>query len=157
MKFCENCGTQLADDATFCEECGTKQEVMDTAAAQPKVETPVVQPKVETATAQPKVDNTVAQSAINNVAAQVENMMPKLSETCSPAKREIKGWVMILLLIICSPLVLVNLIAFLPEFLFWILFVGAQLAVLVLMWKRCNWNLWIKIGVIVAYVLMYII
>lgn len=139
MKFCENCGTQLADDATFCEECGAKQEVK---------EAPVVQPKAE---------NTAAQSAINNVAAQVENMMPKLSETCTPAKREIKGWLMILLLIICSPLVLVNLIAFLPEFLFWILFIGAQLAVLVLMWKRCNWNLWIKIGVIVAYVLMYII
>ena len=84
-------------------------------------------------------------------------MMPKLSETCTPAKREIKGWLMILLLVICSPLVLVNLIAFLPEFLFWILFVGAQLAVLALMWKKCNWNLWIKIGVIVAYVLMYII
>lgn len=25
MKFCENCGAQLEDDATFCEECGTKQ------------------------------------------------------------------------------------------------------------------------------------
>lgn len=148
MKFCENCGTQLADDATFCEECGAKQEVKEATSAQPKVETTVAQPKAEA---------TTTQSAINNVAAQVENMMPKLSETCTPAKREIKGWLMILLLVICSPLVLVNLIAFLPEFLFWILFVGAQLAVLVIMWKRCNWNLWIKIGVIVAYVLMYII
>ena len=26
MKFCENCGTQLDDNAVFCEECGTKQE-----------------------------------------------------------------------------------------------------------------------------------
>ena len=144
MKFCENCGTQLADDATFCEECGTKQEVKEESVSQSKVES--------TAVPQPVIENTAAQSTINNVAAQVENMMPKLSETCSPAKREIKGWLMILLLVICSPLVLVNLIAFLPEFLFWVVFVGAQIAVLFLMWKRCNWNLWIKIGIIAAYV-----
>lgn len=148
MKFCENCGTQLADDATFCEECGTKQEVKETTTAQPKVEATVAQPKVET---------TATQSAINNVAAQVENMMPKLSETCTPAKREIKGWLMILLLIICSPMVLANLILILPGFLFWVIYIGAQLSVLMLMWKKCNWNLWIKIAVIGVYILMYVI
>lgn len=26
MKYCENCGAQLEDDAKFCEECGTKVE-----------------------------------------------------------------------------------------------------------------------------------
>lgn len=26
MKYCENCGSRLEDDALFCEECGTKQE-----------------------------------------------------------------------------------------------------------------------------------
>ena len=142
MKFCENCGTQLADDATFCEECGAKQEV-------PEVK--------ETPVAQPKVDSAPAQDVINNVAAQVENMMPKLSETCTPAKREIKGWLMALLLIVCSPLILVNLIAFLPDFIFWIVFVGAQLAVLALMWKKRTWKFWIKLAVTAAYVLMYII
>lgn len=142
MKFCENCGTQLADDATFCEECGAKQEVQEVK---------------EAPAAQPKVENAPAQDVVNNVAAQVENMMPKLSETCTPAKREIKGWLMILLLIVCSPLVLVNLIAILPEFLFWIVFVGAQLVALALMWKKRTWKLWIKLVVTAAYVLMYII
>jgi uncharacterized membrane protein YvbJ len=148
MKFCENCGTQLADDATFCEECGTKQDVK---------ETTTVQPEAETNSTQPKVETTATQSAINNVATQVENMMPKLSETCTPAKREIKGWLMILLLIICSPIVLANLILILPEFLFWVVYIGAQLGVLMIMWKKCNWKLWIKIAVIGVYILMYII
>ena len=138
MKFCENCGTQLSDDATFCEECGTKQEISKNSTTQNSA-------------------NTATEIANNNVTAQVESMMPKLSETCTPAKREIRGWLMALLLIVCSPLVLVNLIAFLPEFLFWVVFVGAQLIVLALMWKKCNWPIWIKIGVIVAFVLMYII
>lgn len=26
MKYCDNCGAQLEDDATFCDECGTSQE-----------------------------------------------------------------------------------------------------------------------------------
>lgn len=138
MKFCENCGTQLLDDATFCEECGTKQEISKNSTTQNSV-------------------NTATEIANNNVTAQVESMMPKLSETCTPAKREIRGWLMALLLVMCSPLVLVNLIAFLPEFLFWVVFVGAQLTVLALMWKKCNWHLWIKLGVIIAFVLMYII
>lgn len=142
MKFCENCGTQLADDATFCEECGTKQDVQEVK---------------ETPAAQPKVESTSAQDVLSNVATQVENMIPKLSETCTPAKREIKGWLMILLLIVCSPLILVNLIAILPDFLFWIVFVGAQLAVLALMWKKRTWKIWIKLAVTAAYVLMYII
>ena len=27
MKYCENCGAQLENDATFCDECGTSQGV----------------------------------------------------------------------------------------------------------------------------------
>ena len=139
MKFCENCGTQLADDATFCEECGTKQEV---------TAPPVVTQKTE---------SVPVQSVENNVAAQVENMMPKLSETCTPAKREIRGWLMGLLLIVCFPLILANLVVFLPDFLFWIALIGIDLFVLVLMWKKRSWKLWIKLAVTVAYVLMYVI
>lgn len=139
MKFCENCGTQLADNSLFCEECGLKQEVKENAFVQPETE------------------NVATQSVINNVVAQVDNMIPNLSEMCTPAKREIRGWFMALLLIICFPLVLVNLIAFLPEFLFWVAFIGVQLTVLAIMWKRCNWNLWVKIGVIAVYILANII
>ena len=129
MKFCENCGTQLADDATFCEECGAKQENPSVSIEQPNVE----------------------------VTSQSEDTISPLSKTCSPAKREIRGWLMALLLVICSPLVLANLILIMPDFLFWIFYIGAQIGVLVLMWKRCNWKLWIKICIVAIYVLMYVI
>ena len=72
MKFCENCGTQLEDNAVFCEECGAKQESVQQ--AQPEVNTP----EVET-NAQP----------------------PKLSATCTPAKKQIAGWLLFILLIVC--------------------------------------------------------
>lgn len=37
MKYCSNCGTQIADNAIFCEECGTKQtiEFIDTSTPAP--------------------------------------------------------------------------------------------------------------------------
>lgn len=28
MKYCEECGTQLSDNARFCKECGTKQDIL---------------------------------------------------------------------------------------------------------------------------------
>ena len=93
MKFCENCGTQLDDDIIFCEECGAKQGTQKTNV---------------TTVIKHRADNIQSQVETNNAATQVENMMPKLSEICTPAKRKIRGWLMILLLVICSPLVLVN-------------------------------------------------
>lgn len=137
MKFCENCGTQLADDATFCEECGTKQETK---------ETPISQE-----------EQTLNQNA-NQVNPQVENPIPKLSETCTPAKREIKDWLMILLLVVCSPLLLFEIIIMLPDFLFWIIYSVAPIAVLILMWTtKKSWKMWIKAAVTAAYLIMFFI
>ncbi len=71
MKFCDNCGTQLADNALFCEECGTKVEQIEGAVA-------------------PAQEN--IQTDLNCV-----EQPPKLSETCTPAKRQLKAWVFIAL------------------------------------------------------------
>lgn len=128
MKFCENCGTQLEDNAVFCEECGAKQESAQQ--AQPEVNTP----EVET-NAQP----------------------PKLSATCTPAKKQIAGWLLVVLLFICSPLILFELIWWLPDFLFWIVFVGAPLVVLVTMWRKRTWKTWVKLMWTLAYVIMLFI
>ncbi|MCR4890846.1 MAG: zinc ribbon domain-containing protein, partial [Lachnospiraceae bacterium] len=34
MKFCENCGASLADDALFCDSCGSKVEILDAATSE---------------------------------------------------------------------------------------------------------------------------
>ena len=128
MKFCENCGTQLEDNAVFCEECGAKQEAVQQ--DQPEVTTP----EVET-NAQP----------------------PKLSATCTPAKKQIAGWLLVVLLFVCSPLILFELIWWLPDFLFWIVFVGAPLVVLVTMWRKRTWKTWIKLMWTLAYIIMLFI
>jgi len=50
MKFCSQCGTQLADDAQFCVNCGKPQSQVQ----QPVVEEPVVEaPAFEQPIAQP--------------------------------------------------------------------------------------------------------
>lgn len=151
MKFCENCGTQLADDAVFCEECGTKQETV--AAVTPQI---AEKPSTSTPSAAP-VQETVTSPVAPAINSQPALQEIKLSETCVPSKRQIKDWVFIALLILCSPLISVNLILWLPEFLFWIVFVGSQIAVLANMWFKRNWKGWIKIAITVAYILMYII
>ena len=128
MKFCENCGTQLEDNAVFCEECGAKQESVQQ--AQPEVNTP----EVET-NAQP----------------------PKLSATCTPAKKQIAGWLLVVLLFVCSPLILFELIWWLPDLLFTIVFFGVQLVILVTMWRKRTWKTWVKLMWTLAYIIMLFI
>ena len=82
---------------------------------------------------------------------------PKLSETCTPAKREIKGWLMTILLIICSPLVLFELIWWMPDLLFMIVYFGVQIVVLVTMWKKRTWKTWLKLMWTLAYIIMLFI
>ena len=134
MKFCEECGAKLADDAVFCEECGAKQA--------PVQKETVVEPVVQ---AEPVMSE------------QPVAPTPKLSETCTPAKREIKGWLLTLLLIICSPWVLFDIILFLPDALFWILWFVIPIVVLVLMWTKKSWKSWVKWAVTIAYILMFFI
>lgn len=42
MKFCEECGAQLEDDAIFCEECGTPVEEIES------IQTSEVVPEIAT-------------------------------------------------------------------------------------------------------------
>ena len=55
MKFCSQCGTQLADDAQFCVNCGKSQaQVQQPVVEAPVVETPAFeQPAFEQPVAQP--------------------------------------------------------------------------------------------------------
>lgn len=138
MKFCENCGAKLADDAAFCEECGARQSVNEIPVEEsvmPPVEIPEVNPAV----------------------MQAETAVPKLSETCTPAKREIKGWVLTILLILFCPYFVLDLILVLPDALFWIVFAGTQLAAMILLWKKRSWNVWIKIIITGVYILSYLL
>lgn len=128
MKFCENCGTQLEDNAVFCEECGAKREAVQQ--DHPEVTIPEVE-----ANAQP----------------------PKLSATCTPAKKQIAGWLLVVLLFVCSPLILFELIWWLPDLLFTIIFFGVQLVVLVTMWRKRTWKTWIKLMWTLAYIIMLFI
>lgn len=131
MKFCDNCGTQLEDSALFCEECGTKFEQIG-------------------ATAVPVQNN--EQANLNN-----PNQPQKLSEICTPAKRQLKDWVVVVLLILFSPLVFINLILWLPDFLFWVLYIGSQIAMLGYTWLSRKWPVWVKVAIVVAYIICYII
>ena len=45
MAFCNNCGTQLADDAAFCPNCGTKVEIPFAEAEQIKEQAPQTEEK----------------------------------------------------------------------------------------------------------------
>ena len=81
---------------------------------------------------------------------------PKLSATCTPAKKQIAGWLLVVLLFVCSPLILFELIWWLPDFLFWIVFVGAPLVVLVTMWRKRTWKTWVKLMWTLAYVIIHI-
>lgn len=134
MKFCENCGVKLADDAVFCEECGTKQA--------PAQKEAIVEPVVQTE---------------HETSEQPIAPTPKLSETCTPAKREPKGWLMIILLIVCSPWVLFEIIWELPNFLFWILYIAVPVAMLIATWARRSWKAWLKWAVTIAYIVMFLI
>lgn len=138
MKFCEECGAKLADDAVFCEECGAKQAPAQKETVVETVTEPVV--KAEPVTSEQPVAPT-----------------PKLSEICTPAKREMKGWLMIVLLIVCSPWVLFEFIWELPDFLFWVIYIAVPVAMLIATWARRSWKSWVKWAVTIAYVLMFFI
>ena len=127
MKFCENCGAKLEDNASFCEECGTKQE-------------------------------TVQQ---NDVQAISHGSMPSQSSTTTSqsveksTKKQMPEWLFFILLIVCSPLVLYKIIWSFSNFWFWIIWLGAPIAVIITMWSKKKWKPWIKIAVTLVYTIMY--
>lgn len=128
MKFCENCGIQLEDNAVFCEECGAKQDSVEQ--TQPEVSTPEV---------------------------EINTQPTKLSATCTPAKKQIASWLLVLILIICSPVVLFELIWWLPDFIYMVLMFIIPLIALFIMWKKRTWKPWIKLGCTLAYIITYFI
>lgn len=68
MKFCPNCGAQLADDATFCGECGTKLEentAASTASAEPAASAPEPAPAPAPAPASEPAKSKGIASALN--------------------------------------------------------------------------------------------
>ena len=140
MKFCRNCGTQLADDAIFCDECGTRIE-----------EATVVQAELEEI---PQIETRTG-DIVHDVEPKLKEI--KLSDTCKPSKRQMKGWLLVVLLLVCSPLILFELIWWLPDFLFTIVFFGVQLVVLVVMWRKRTWKTWIKLMWTLAYIIMLFI
>ena len=129
MKFCENCGTQLDDNAVFCEGCGTKQE-----------------------------NYTDAQTDASNNATEKKQVY---NNGISPKTEKGKSWLPIVLLVAFSPIILMlvmsSILLWLPEILFWIIYVGLQLFALVFMWKKCTWKTWVKIAVVAAYILINLI
>ena len=132
MKFCENCGAQLEDDAVFCEECGTKQ-VSPVAIDESTVR--------EYAMDENTTHNTFKDNGVSGVCG----------------KKGLKDWVVIALLVIFSPLILIELLLWLPGVLFWVLYLGLQIVIITYMWRTRKWSTWIKVGVLAAYVLSYFI
>ncbi len=150
MKFCKNCQMQLADDATFCEECGAKQDM--------PAPVPVPVPaKENTAPSQKDVEYVEAES----VDKQEEEIVPKLSKTCKPAKRGINGWIMFILFLVCSPIALLFIFHYclpssFPRYAYYALFYGLPLAVMTLMFKTSRWNIFFKILALAAYIGLYV-
>lgn len=137
MKFCENCGTKLDDNALFCEECGVKQKIVKSS---------------------PVAEVNKLQSVIpynENEGKQVDIAASKLSETCAPAKREIRSWLLILLLIVCSPLALFCILESINPFALCGVIIVAGIIVLAVMWKKRSWKTWLKIIVTVVYIITF--
>lgn len=132
MKFCENCGIQLEDDAVFCEECGAKQENLADS------QSSVSNNNVELVHEQDQINMNVTKNTVNH-----------------------KVFLSIFLLVVFSPIVLIFIMSlffmWLPEVLFWIIFIGLQLLALFNMWRNCSWKIWIKFLVVIIYFLMYLI
>lgn len=138
MKYCGECGTQLEDNDVFCEECGARQDTIVSAQLEYRNDTDdVVVPAQEIGTA--------------NVVRDMESTLGKT----------LPGWVVLTTLILCSPLILafwaVELFFFLPEVLFWGVFFGLQVVALAMMFSKKRWPMWVKVIVLVLYVLSYVI
>lgn len=67
MKFCNNCGTQLADDMQFCNNCGAKQGAAPAAA--PVAPQPV--PPVSSVVNKSTWDGSVLDTVVNSIVASL--------------------------------------------------------------------------------------
>ena len=85
----------------------------------------------------------------------VNGTKEKLSNYCTPAKREIEDWALILLLVIGSPYIAEKIAVCFPLVIEAILYFGLPALAIGTMWKSSNWKLFTKRIVIGVYVLMY--
>lgn len=125
MKFCENCGAQLDDSAKFCENCGTA--IDDNLAG---------------------LNENISQNPVaftTNVANVDEKK--KLSETVTPAKKEIKTSILVVLMILANPIMLA--VYGLPGILGAIVTAG----IVFLIWKKHSWKNGLKVVLTVVFVL----
>lgn len=129
MKFCENCGAQLADDAVFCGECGTKQSA-------------TISSTLSNSEMNPHEDQTVESSTDEQNRPQ-----PALSSMTTPAKREPKIWVVVLA-------ILATIGFWGAEIM--VLAIIAAICSLVLIWLKKSWKTWLKVllSVIVVFILL---
>lgn len=95
MRFCEECGAQLEDNAQFCEECGAKvvqtektdeipteiaESATDVSEVEETVEKPEMEPKVETpVTDIPKATNSSAEEDVRNADGREQRNTQKKS------------------------------------------------------------------------------
>lgn len=131
MSFCGNCGAQLQNEDLFCGRCGMR-----------------LCPE------QNELDlDSFDQNEKTTIAVSTQEKIKGIPE--------IKGWVVAIVVVLCSPLcsaILVgNLLYILPEFLMWLIFFGMQIVAIFLLWSKKNWKIWIKALITTIYVLLYFI
>ena len=111
MRYCQNCGTQLADEAKFCRKCGAPQPVE----TQPAV--PSASPAAEAASSAPAAPEPVPAQGTPSAPAQSapaaptpQQAAPKAPETAQPVpapqsvttpapKQKFPRWVLVLLVL----------------------------------------------------------
>ena len=97
--------------------------------------------------------STSASAAMDNTIAESKNIVS--------SKKEMNGFLLTILLIICSPyieaLLLMEFLYFIPDILFFGLFFIIPVIALVLMWKKRSWNILVKLLITIGYVVMFFI
>ena len=137
MKYCGECGAQLEDDDLFCGECGTKQET-------------IVSANVERHN---DIDDSVFQLPEIVTANDANNAKPMTG-------KGIPDWVVAIALVLCFPLVqafwMIEWLFVLPDLIFGCVFFGLQIVALAMMFSKKRWPIWIKIIVLMLYILFYL-
>ena len=83
MRFCEECGAQLEDDAKFCEECGAEQESLAIEAVQ-------VQESIKVAEQEIIIENDSEYGFCEECGAKIK-LTEKFCEECGTAIEQIKS------------------------------------------------------------------
>ncbi len=96
MRYCQNCGTQLADEAKFCRKCGAPQPVE----TQPAV--PSASPAAEAASSAPAQSTPAApapQQAAPKAPETAQPVQAPQSVTTPAPKQKFPRWVLVLLVL----------------------------------------------------------